>query len=151
MITMSKSSEVTCGHLLKDTQSPYGDLEKDKTLVFFDFLKLWADDRTSKYASVKNFRPYVLGMCALLDSFASDKINFDKLNPSDVKHNEQLAVDVMKELDILVYILPDDCDGEMDPKCVLTQLAAARIVLENLPQFPAVNIEERRIVSKLSD
>lgn len=33
----------------------------------------------------------------------------------------------------------------------MTQLAAARIVLENLPQVPAVKIEESRIVSKLSD
>ena len=39
----------------------------------------------------------------------------------------------------------------MDIKCVLTQLAAARIVLGNFPVVPAVKIEERRIISKLSD
>ena len=132
-------------------RAAYGDLDKDKTLGFADFIKLWALDRTSKYSNVKNFQPYPLAMCALLDSFAPDKVNFANLDPNDNKHNAQVAADVMKQLNVPVYIAPEDCDGDMDIKCVLTQLAAARIVLENLPVVPAVKIEESRIVSKLSD
>ena len=88
-------------------------------------------------------------MCAILDNFAPDKINFGSLNANDTQKSAKLAADVMKDLGIPVFIQPDDSD--VDIKCLLTQLAAARICLEKLPAVPAVKIEENRIVSKLSD
>ena len=133
-------------------RASYGDLnnEKTKSMSFNDILMFWANERLSKY-NLHNFQPYPLAMCALLDSFAPDKVNFGSLNPQDSQHNAQLAVDVMKQLGIPVYILPEESENEMDIKVLLTQLAAARICLENLPVVPAVKIEENRIVSKVSD
>ena len=90
-------------------------------------------------------------MWALLDSFTPDKVNFANLNPNDNDKNAQLAANVMKQLGVPVYIQPEDCVGDLDIKCVLSQLAAAWIVLEKLPAVPAVKIEESRIISKLSD
>ena len=52
-------------------------------------------------------------------------------------------------VDEKLYI--EKSSDDVDMKCILTQLAAARIVLEKLPVVPAVKIEENRIVSKLSD
>ena len=95
----------------------------------------WAIGRTSEYPNVNKFQPYDLSMCALLDSYVPDKINYYKLNPQDSQHNAQLATDVMEQLDIPVYVMPDDLeanDGKVDEKTLLTQLAAAKKVLDNL-------------------
>ena len=134
-------------------RAAYGDLnnEKTKSMSFNDILMFWANERIAKCQNVHNFQPYPYAMCALLDSFAPDKVNFGSLNPQDSQHNAQVAVDVMKQLNVPVFILPEESDNEMDIKVLLTQLAAARIVLENLPAVPAVKIEEDRIVSKVSD
>lgn len=134
-------------------RASYGDLnnEQTKKMSFNDILMFWANNRISKYSNVQNFRPYPLAMCALLDSFAPEKVNFANLNPSDNQNNAQLAANVMKELGIPVFINPNESDNDIDIKALLTQLAAARICLEKLPPVPAVKIEEDRIVSKVSD
>ena len=60
----------------------------------------WANDRISEYPNINNFQPYDLSMCALLDSYVPEKINYYSLNPTDSKHNSELATNVMDELGI---------------------------------------------------
>ncbi|KAK8857753.1 alpha-actinin [Tritrichomonas musculus] len=135
-------------------RSTFADKSKanNRTKNIRDILKQWAIDRTANYPNIHNFQPYSLAMCALLDTYAPDKINYYKLNPNDSTHNAQLAAKVLKELDVPVYILPDDVNDSVaiDEKALLTQLSAAKIYLEKLP--PAnVKVEENRIISHLSD
>ena len=131
-------------------RAAYGDLDKDnrKVMGFNDIVLHWALDLAPKH-DVKGFDNYPNAMCAILDNFAPDKINFGSINANDTQKSAKLAADVMKYLGIPVFIQPNDSD--VDIKCLLTQLAAARICLEKLPAVPAVKIEENRIVSKLSD
>ena len=96
-------------------------------------LKSWAIERTMNYPNITNFSPYELSMCALLDSYVPEKINYYSLNPSEVEHNTKLASDVMSELGIPVYITSDEVnhfDTNMDDKTLLTQLASMKTVLD---------------------
>lgn len=103
-----------------------------------DVLKQWAIDRTSNYPNIHNFSPYDLSMCALLDSYVPDKINYYSLDPKDSEHNAELATKVMQELDIPVYVYPEDYEGrnKVDEKALLTQLSTAKVNLEKLPPPP---------------
>ena len=74
----------------------------------------WAIGRTSEYPNVSKFTPYSISMCALLDSYVPDKINYYSLNPADVEKNAQLACNVMKELGIPVYVMPEDLRASGD-------------------------------------
>lgn len=110
-----------------------------------DLLK-WAQERTENYPNVHKFTPYELSMCALLDSYVPDKIDFNSLNPKDTEYNSQLATDVMNELGIPIYIYPEDYNNQearFDQQVLLTQLSAAKTVLESLE--PQVHITERSI------
>lgn len=68
----------------------------------------WANDRIDSYPNIQKFTPYGLSMCALLDSYVPDKINFYSLDPNNTKANTELATHVMKELGIPVYVYPED-------------------------------------------
>ena len=134
-------------------RSTFNDKNKanNRTKNIKDILRQWAIDRTTNHPNVHNLQPYGLAMCALLDTYVPDKINYFKLNPSDDQHNVELACKVMKELGIPLYILPEDVNGgAVDEKALLTQLSAAKICLEKLPPVD-VKVEENRIISHLSD
>lgn len=95
----------------------------------------WANERTANYPNINRFAPYNLSLCALLDSYVPEKINYFSLDPNDSQHNAQLASNVMKELEIPLFIYPDDLNCQeikFDQQILLTQLAAAKEVLENL-------------------
>ncbi|KAK8884628.1 actinin alpha 2 [Tritrichomonas musculus] len=62
-----------------------------------DALMQWAIERTENYPNINDFKPYDLSMCALLDSYVPDKINFYSLNAQDTQHNAELATKVMKD------------------------------------------------------
>ena len=108
----------------------------------------WAIERTSNYPNVNNFQPYDLSMCALLDSYVPEKINYNSLSTDDIEKNANTATNVMNELGIPVYIYPDDVvksGNKVDEKTLLTQLAAAKVVLDNLPprtQERSFNLED---------
>ena len=73
-------------------------------------------------------------MCALLDSYVPEKINYYSLNPSDSEHNSELATNVMNELGIPILVYPDDIaktGNKVDQKTLLTQLSTAKVVLDN--------------------
>ncbi|KAK8838554.1 GTPase activator activity protein [Tritrichomonas musculus] len=114
-------------------------------------LKSWAIERTMNYPNITNFSPYELSMCALLDSYVPEKINYYSLNPSEVEHNTKLASDVMSELGIPVYITSDEVnhfDTNMDDKTLLTQLASMKTVLDQ-HEAEKIQIHERSVtVSK---
>ena len=87
-------------------------------------------------------------MCALLDSYVPDKINYYSLNAGDVQKNAEHACNVMKEIGIPVYVMPEDLirsGGKVDEKTLLTQLAAAKIVLENLKARDAERLAKERV------
>ena len=134
-------------------RAAYGDLNKknSKARSFNDLLLEWAVEHAANHSGLDNLVPFSLAMCAILDSYVPDKINYGQLNPGDNQHNAQLACDVMKQLGIPVLLCPEDYGDEMDIKCFLAQLAAVRIGLEKLPPVPAVKIEESRIISSVSD
>ncbi|KAK8897323.1 alpha-actinin [Tritrichomonas musculus] len=93
----------------------------------------WAYERVSAYPYIKNFQPYVLAICALLDSYVPEKINYYSLDPNDSEHNLQLAFETMKYLGIPIYLYSEDilpnC-SQLDEKVLLTQLASFKIVLD---------------------
>ena len=109
-----------------------------------DALMQWAIERTENYPNINDFIPYDLSMCALLDSYVPDKINFYSLNAQDSQHNAELATKVMKDLGIPVFLDSDDLqDTTVDEKALLTQLSTAKVVLEKLPPpQPASLFEE---------
>ena len=116
-------------------------------------LMKWAIDRTSNYPNIKDFHPYDLSMCALLDSYVPDKINYYHLDPNDSTHNAKLATDVMHEIGVPVYVYPEDCDSQhnvIDEKVLLTQLSTAKVNLEKLPP-PSTRIQETNVESVVSD
>ena len=104
-----------------------------KTKNEIKLLKSWAIDRTENYPNVHNFEPYELSMCALLDSYVPNKINYYSLNPSDTEHNSKLATNVMNDLGIPILIYPDDVlsNSTIDDKTLLTQLSCMKSVLES--------------------
>lgn len=93
----------------------------------------WAFKKTKPYANINRFSPYWLSMCALLDTYVPNKINYSTLNKNDSKFNAELAMKVMKELEIPIYIKPEDfLHNKIDKKSLLIQLAAAKNVLKKL-------------------
>ncbi|KAK8886170.1 hypothetical protein M9Y10_041630 [Tritrichomonas musculus] len=97
----------------------------------------WAVKRTENYQNVKSFVPYDLAMCALLDSYHPEKINFKSLNVDDHAHNAQLATDVMKDLGITCFIYPEDLEkngSKVDRMTLLTQLSVTKAVLDESAQ-----------------
>lgn len=135
-------------------RASYGSLNKRNTKAksFSDLLLQWATDRISNYPNINGFQPFSLSMCALLDSYFPDKVNFYKLNPSDSQNNAQLVTKIFKEIGVPVLLIPEDYESsEMDVKAFLAQLAVAKICLEKLPPVSSVKIEENRIISRLSD
>lgn len=102
--------------------------QNDKELIS------WVAERTKNYSNIRNFHPYFLSMCALLDSYFPEKINYNSLNPKDTTKNSKLAIDIMKELDIEVYIYPEDFDDpniDIDQKVLLTQLSSFKKLFES--------------------
>lgn len=102
-------------------------------------LMSWAIERTSHYPNTHNFKPYELSLCALLDSYVPEKVNYYSLDPNDSSHNSRLATDVMTELGIPIYIYPDDISrnhDSLDEKTILTQLSSAKVVLDKLEKEP---------------
>ena len=57
------------------TISPSSALNNNK-----DALMQWAIDRTENYPNISNFQSYNLSICALLDSYVPDKINYYTLD-----------------------------------------------------------------------
>lgn len=94
-------------------------------------LHKWAIDRTENYPNVHNFEPYDLAICALLDSFVPDKINYMSLNPANRQENMELAKKVMEELNVPVLIYPEDLTDGIDKKSVLTQLSEVKTHLQS--------------------
>lgn len=98
---------------------------------------IWANSRISHYPNVYNFEPYDLSICALLDSYFPDQINYYYLDQTDMQKNYELAVNTMKNLGIPVYVDADDLElnhDKVDGKTLLTQLAAAKGILDQKEQ-----------------
>ena len=100
-----------------------------------EVLMSWANHRVENYPNVHNFKPYDLSLCALLDSYFPQKINYYSLNPEDTEHNCALATKVMKEAGIPIYIYPEDLsknNNTVDYKTLLTQLSSVKYVLDSV-------------------
>lgn len=104
----------------------------------------WAIERTSKYPHVDKFTPYDLSMCALLDSYVPEKINYNSLDPKDTETNSELAAKVMQELGIHVYLDPEDVHGKtkVDEKALLTQLSTMKVSLQ---KYEEVHIKQTKL------
>ncbi|KAK8888747.1 GTPase activator activity protein [Tritrichomonas musculus] len=116
-----------------------------------DALLSWAIERTSNYPNIKNFTPYDLSLCALLDSYFPEKINYYSLNPNETEHNSKLATQVMDELGIPVFVYPEDITNQeckVDDKTLLTQLSTAKVILDQKSSkgIKNYNIQERSVV-----
>lgn len=108
----------------------------------------WAYNRTSNYPHIEKFKPYDLAICALLDSYIPNKIQFEKLNKDDVENNLKTANNAMTEFDIPVYILPQDlCDREIDDKILLTQLAAIKNTLDNPSKLCEIKEQNAQVIT----
>lgn len=93
----------------------------------------WATERTEHYPNVHNFAPFDLSLCALLDSYFPNKVNYYSLNPEDSEHNAKLATKIMEEVGIPVLVYPEELkktNNMVDEKTLLTQLSSAKIVLD---------------------
>lgn len=120
----------------------------------------WAAERTASYSNLDNYKRYDLSMCALLDSYVPEKINYSSLD----KNNSQaeLATKTMEELGIPVYVYPNELsetDNKVDEKTLVTQLSAAKIVLDKLSSTnnlvsdvnDSLKIEKKNDVDSKSD
>lgn len=97
----------------------------------------WASTRTANYPNIKNFQPFNLSLCALLDTYVPEKINYYNLDPKNSQHNSELATNVMKDLGIPVLVYPEeieDHNNKVDEKILLTQLSSAKFVLDKKVQ-----------------
>ena len=91
-------------------------------------LMQWAFDCTENYPGINEFQPFGLSICALLDFYFPDKINFYSLDPSDTETNSKIAIQIMKNLNIpLLFDLTDFQSKKIDDKALLTQLAVIKI------------------------
>ena len=107
----------------------------------------WAIDRTENYPGVKEFQPFGLSLCALLDSFFPDKINFFALDPSKTERNAQVAIGAMQELDIpVLFELSDIQSTKIDDKALLTQLAVIKISIEKIRPSHATISKSRTLI-----
>ena len=100
-----------------------------------DALLSWANQRIEHYPNIHNFAPFDLSLCALLDSYFPNKINYYSLNPEDSQHNSELALKVMNEIGIPIYVFPDELqktNNVVDEKTLLTQLSSAKVVLDRV-------------------
>lgn len=117
-----------------------------------DIILDWANDRIANYPHIQNFTPYSLMLCALLDSYLPNKINYLALKPFCEIENAKLAEMVMDELNIPVLIKPDEIK-KIDKKvpdfpkttaefrALLTQLSIAKIVFDNYQNQTKDNIK----------
>ena len=105
----------------------------------------WAIGRTSNYPNIHDFVPFDLSLCALLDSYVPEKINYYQLDPNNSRHNSCLAIEVMNDLGIPVYVFPDELarfNDSVDEKTLLTQLSAAKVVLD---RYQKINVHKQPI------
>lgn len=103
----------------------------------------WATDKISLYPNIEGFYPYELVLCALLDQYVPEKINYYNLSPNDSKHNFSLAINVMKELGIPVYVYYEEIneyDHQVDEKTLLLQLSSIKYFIYNHQMFNTINI-----------
>lgn len=105
-----------------------------------DALMAWAIDRISNYPNVDNsFHPYDLSMCALLDYYIPERINFYSLNMKDSENNSKLVINVMKDLGIPIFIYPSEItENNIDEKSLLAQLSSVKVVLESLQKNESI-------------
>ena len=107
----------------------------------------WAIDRTENYPGINEFQPLALSLCALLDSFFPEKINFYSLDPSDTENNAKIASQIMKDLNLpLLFDLNDLQSPKIDDKALLIQLAALKISIENLKPSQATISKSRTLI-----
>ncbi|KAK8841384.1 GTPase activator activity protein [Tritrichomonas musculus] len=114
----------------------------------------WASERTANYPYIHNFQPFDLSLCALLDTYVPEKINYYKLDPKDSQHNSELATNVMHDLGIPVFVYPEDLqkhDNIVDEKTLLTQLSTAKVVLDKRPKEDLSHLLAAEEASKLAD
>ena len=117
-------------------------------------LKSWAIERTENYPNIHNFMPYELSMCALLDSYVPERINYYSLDPKDTDHNATLATTVMNDLGIPILIYPEDVknnDSRIDDKTLLTQLSTMKSVLEEQELNKVTSRNEEILEEKTDD
>lgn len=92
----------------------------------------WALEKTDGYQNIKNFSPYWLSICALLDCYAPKKVHFSSLNSANAKTNAKLATKVMEELGVPVYINYEELrHKKIDKKSLLVQLSALKNILDD--------------------
>ncbi|KAK8863632.1 alpha-actinin [Tritrichomonas musculus] len=94
----------------------------------------WANNRIEKYSNVQNLEPYDMAICALLNSYFPDKIKYGKLKPENHQSNMELAIKIMDDLKIPVFVYLDDfkkSNYEVDEKTLLIQLAFIKNALND--------------------
>ena len=66
-----------------------------------------------------------LALCAILNRFRPDLVDFDSLNPSDSLENCRKAFSAMEEIGAIVYMDPEDLAGheDVDEKCMMLQVS----------------------------
>lgn len=104
----------------------------------------WARQRTAGYDNLDGLAPYDLLICALLDSYYPEQIEYATLDPENVKENTQKACQVMTQNGVTVYVYSEDAEHGVDHKTLITQLAAVKSVLDT-PENNENAIQRRRI------
>lgn len=93
-------------------------------------LKTWAINCVKGYEYTEDFQPYDMSICALLDKFYPQEMNYKSLNPEKPVENLTSACKVMNHHNIDILVYPEDLeDNEIDEKTLLTQLSAIKSVV----------------------
>lgn len=96
----------------------------------------WAIDRIEYYP-----------LCALLDSFFPEKINFYSLDPSDTEKNVNIAIQTMNDLKIpALFDLNDLQSTKIDDKALLTQLSVIKMSIEPIRPSQATISKSRTLI-----
>ena len=110
-------------------------------------LMQWAIDRTEYYPGVKEFQPLSLSLCALLDSYFPEKVNFYSIDPTDKENIAKIVTNKMDDLKLpLLFSVEDLQSSEIDDKALLTQIAVLKISIEQARPFEKTISKSRTLI-----
>lgn len=127
---------------MSDDRKDNNNIEVNHTKIMDETIKAaekmallsWAEKRIRNYPNIEKFVPYDLVICALLDSYFPEKIQYKDLKPENHQENLKIANSIMNDLKIPIFVYPEDLsknNNQVDMKTLLTQLSAAKVILDN--------------------
>lgn len=117
--------QIDQSHNIKDNS-----LMQHKSNSSIKSLIQWAKNRIQGYPHIRDFFPFELTLCALLDSYYPNIIQYDQLDPNDTQNNLKLAIQAMKTLSIPIFLNDDISKNHINPKVFFLQVSSMKTALD---------------------